>query len=177
MCQKSHLFFSTIEYNHRSGMNPAESVANAIESLAAVYEWKPFDEPDGDAFKELGGDFVGEEQPADKHHPSKINVPYEIAGFGIALLFLGFFAASLVFIWSILGDMEADRKKLNNERLRKTQRMLVEVKCDECGGDGIVEYDGSNPLLPQGRYQCPMCGGRGKLNEYQSIDAGPVESE
>lgn len=174
MCQKSDLFFATLEYNYRSGMDSAESVTNAIESLAAVYEWK--------LFGEAGDEEPDEEEPENEVIAGDLanedaGKSADFAGIGISVVVIILLVAFFAFIWSILGDMEADRKKMSIERLRKTQRMLVEIKCDECGGDGIVEYDGSNPLLPQGRYQCPMCGGLGKLNEYQDIDAGPMESE
>lgn len=38
-----------------------------------------------------------------------------------------------------------------------------EIDCPECGGAGVVEYDGSIPILPKGVYVCPMCGGSKKL--------------
>lgn len=41
------------------------------------------------------------------------------------------------------------------------------VVCGECGGNGKVQYGEEHPIVQlgfdPGEYQCPMCGGSGKL--------------
>lgn len=48
---------------------------------------------------------------------------------------------------------------------------VVEVKCSECDGIGKVTYGPDHPIVKmgfeQGTFDCPMCGGSGKLYEDQ----------
>lgn len=71
-------------------------------------------------------------------------------------------------------DESATEKAARQKYLRRQQWIdgnvfHVVVKCDECGGDGIVEYPADHPLVKARQYQagekcgCPMCGGEGEL--------------
>lgn len=42
-------------------------------------------------------------------------------------------------------------------------RGFTEIDCPECNGTGKVTYDGTEEFFPAGTYNCPMCGGEGKL--------------
>ena len=49
------------------------------------------------------------------------------------------------------------------------------VTCSECVGKGKVIYREDNPIVLNGLgkpgvYECPICGGSGKLIEYETAD-------
>lgn len=55
--------------------------------------------------------------------------------------------------------------------VEKPKPSAIWVMCDECYGDGRVIYGPDHPAVkqgfPQGVFECPMCGGTGRLYEDQ----------
>lgn len=62
------------------------------------------------------------------------------------------------------------------ERRKKMQPVATEkvVVCSECDGKGKATYSEDNPIVLNGlgnpgTFECPICGGSGKLVEYESL--------
>jgi RecJ-like exonuclease len=53
--------------------------------------------------------------------------------------------------------------------VQRPKPLIVEVKCSECDGNGKVTYGPDHPIVKigfdPGTYDCPMCGGSGRLAE------------
>lgn len=55
------------------------------------------------------------------------------------------------------------------ESVNEVKREPKIVACQECGGDGKVYYGPEHPIVKMGfdagEYDCPMCGGSGRLRD------------